>query len=91
MVTEVSSPLQPFSIAYQTNSARIDDGLVDAAVVLSTHASRRASSRAGTLNRTCVLVIFGGPGSSPRYISSQNQQLAWVRFLIRFRYTPDIQ
>jgi hypothetical protein len=52
------------------HSAPIDDGLVNPPVVLSTQASRRASSRAGHLNRPCVLVIFGGPDSSPRYISS---------------------
>jgi hypothetical protein len=58
-----------FSYLGLPNSPPIDGGLVNAPVVLLTNASRRASSRAGHLNRTCVLVVFGGPGSSPRYIS----------------------
>jgi hypothetical protein len=80
-----------FSYLEFPKSASIDDGLVDTPVVLSTHASRRTPSRAGHLTRICVLVILGGQGASPRYISSQNQQAAWVLFRIRFRYTPDSQ
>jgi hypothetical protein len=49
------------------NSTPIDDGRVNAPVVLSANPSRRASSRAGYLNQTCVLVIFGGPGGMLSY------------------------
>jgi hypothetical protein len=67
----------------------LDDGRVNSPVKGSVHVSRRNSSNATHLRRTCVRVIRGV--SCELCDGSQNQHPSCDLFVIRFRYTPDSQ
>jgi hypothetical protein len=91
----LSGPTFPIVVFSRNLSKRfshswpIDDGRVNSPVKGSVHVSRRNSSNATHLRRTCVRVIRGV--SCELCDGSQNQHPSCDLFLIRLRYTPDSQ